>query len=984
MDFIPTGHFQVLATYGPPPPDYPTYPSPLVGHVIDLTAMPMEMDLPLEKIAARYHTSFACLGPFGAEYYLWSELKVRISQLTTTIASSSDGILEEMTNEGIVRRIVPKGLPEELARLSGILDKFAPIFEPPAEIEGEAASMTDVSREWCTPQVQALVDALLKHYNAAFQCIVFVEQRHIASALAVMLGRLPELRGKIRTADLVGHSQGRGEALGKGMGSTGQQDIVKAFRLGTVNLRECIVPVYNRDRTFIFILVVVATSVAEEGLDFPSCDLVVRFDPLQHMVGYLQSRGRARSRTSTFVVMVQEGNETHLSRYLAFSQAEPELKQYYQEQSMRELTPEPELEEGEVEEEADDPDDLAARERYVVPSTLSVLTYHSAIAMLGHLCSIIPRDRYTPAHAPKYIGDFAVTLKLPSCLPLPAEYLIYAGPMRKTKKEAKAAVAFMAVKKLHELGVFDDYLLPVRAGNEDLEDADGRRIPPTRHIPDMMEVSVHDPWVMGTTLWRHVITVNGNATAALITGTRLPPTGFRYQGDLVRLWNSKRVVLDMPRKQREIMQEYTRTGLWWCCTGRGIRSVDLACYLVPITSYYEPDYDLMERTNAHPYGIPSWEGVSEKEYPHILCINHREFGRPLIIHRIRYDLTPMSTPLPGTPAAGYATYHEFWVKKWARKGVPADVPEDGPLAEVYHVPRRIAASFSLPHLSADAGKPTPKQPTTFFVPFAFLRRADLSGDIWRTYHLLPRIIHRATGVYRALRMRAELGLPPIPTDLLVEATTLPSTTAGWSNQRLETLGDSVLKIAAIVYLLNKFRYRHEGQLDHFRVNAVSNVSLLARAKEVGLEHYLSSESVHGRAWRWVLPEEAGPETLHPVRRAMRIFARKSLADCMEAILGAAFLHGGMDTALQAGASLGLCMGGPLPLGLHYGRKPAPRSAAALYNALQAELDYEFHDGEILAEASRHPSFDHTGLPSYQRLEFLGDGTGPYPQILFRP
>lgn len=42
-----------------------------------------------------------------------------------------------------------------------------------------------------------------------------------------------------------------------------------------------------------------ATSVAEEGLDIPDCNLVVRFDLYHTLIQYVQSRGRARHSDST-------------------------------------------------------------------------------------------------------------------------------------------------------------------------------------------------------------------------------------------------------------------------------------------------------------------------------------------------------------------------------------------------------------------------------------------------------------------------------------------------------------------------------------------------------------------------------------------------------------------------------------------------------------------------------------------------------------
>jgi superfamily II DNA/RNA helicase len=51
--------------------------------------------------------------------------------------------------------------------------------------------------------------------------------------------------------------------------------------------------------------VLFATSVAEEGMDIPSANCVIRFDAIQTPVSLVQSRGRARQQDSSFVVMAE-------------------------------------------------------------------------------------------------------------------------------------------------------------------------------------------------------------------------------------------------------------------------------------------------------------------------------------------------------------------------------------------------------------------------------------------------------------------------------------------------------------------------------------------------------------------------------------------------------------------------------------------------------------------------------------------------------
>jgi endoribonuclease Dicer len=154
-----------------------------------------------------------------------------------------------------------------------------------------------------------------------------------------------------------------------------------------------------------------------------------------------------------------------------------------------------------------------------------------------------------------------------------------------------------------------------------------------------------------------------------------------------------------------------------------------------------------------------------------------------------------------------------------------------------------------------------------------------------------------------------------------------------------------------------------------RRNSVSNRVLLARAKEIGLERLLTSEPSAMRKWR---PSTGDGGFIDGVWFAKRKFARRSLQDCMEALLGVGFLCGGIDMALHVGTALELCFGGTDPWPRRYiMREPSP--VPLLFDDLQKALGYEFRSGELLIEAITHPSFQSESA-CYQRLEFLGDGT----------
>ena len=54
---------------------------------------------------------------------------------------------------------------------------------------------------------------------------------------------------------------------------------------------------------------IVATSVAEEGVDWPECELVVSLYPPSTLTALVQMRGRARKKNSKFVVLCSSEEE---------------------------------------------------------------------------------------------------------------------------------------------------------------------------------------------------------------------------------------------------------------------------------------------------------------------------------------------------------------------------------------------------------------------------------------------------------------------------------------------------------------------------------------------------------------------------------------------------------------------------------------------------------------------------------------------------
>ncbi|KAF9646833.1 hypothetical protein BDM02DRAFT_3180798 [Thelephora ganbajun] len=932
---------EIIKQYSSPPMEYPSYPVPTLWNRCDTIPRSPDIAIPWVKIQTRYRVAYESLGPCGAEMFLHAELKQQVRYLLDTAVP--DG--------GFALELEPRPL-----RVNGggnrpdLVKKLDQILQLLTQYDGHFAGATGKALDptWCTPKVIALVDILLDNYHEDFQSIVFVEQRHVATSLAELINRLPNATGRLKCAVLLGHGATDNSAASiKGMPTRVQGDVVRMFRKREVN-------------------VLLATSVAEEGLDFPACDLVIRFDPVQHMVGYVQSRGRARHHTSTFVILVEEGNAHQLARYQALKKSEPELRLIYQTRDTTTV--------GDSFED-DGTSDASLGERYVVPKTGAILSYATATSLLNRLCALIPRDTFTPPQTPRYAGDFVSTLTLPASLPLPQELLTFTGPEKPTKREAKRAVAFMAVKRLHELNVFDDYMLPSKGSRARVyEDADGRPVPSTKNLPDMLDVLVRDPWVLNDKNFLHVIYVDGVPTAGLLTGSSLPQVEMTIQDALFIMEVGTPFEIQQPQEwdKLRMFQDYTRAGLWWCVTHRNISTPVAAC-MVPLTEGLLPDFTAIQEAVDNPFGSHDWSTIDERHHDNLLVMNGKVHGRPLLLRSVRRDLTPMSPPAPGSREACFPTYREYWIQKYTRKGIEPIIPPDCPLIEIQHFPREQSSLYSTESLrGVDGSQPSIPVGPKSLLPLYLCRQLSIPKAMWKTFRVLPILMRRATDLWRARQAVVELSLPPMQLHILAEALTLPCANASFDNQRLETLGDSVLKLCTVVYIFHKFPFRHEGQLDAIRRCCVSNRTLLARAQAIGLERFLSPEIQSMRVWPYTVHGNCDPSQARGGRLVERSFPRRSLQECMESTLGAAFLSGGIPAALRAGVALGLSFGGPVPWPLRYGWRLKHVNVSPLFTSLTERLGYEFKCGNLLIEAASHPSFQYTALPSYQRLEFLGD------------
>ncbi|MFX0132711.1 MAG: DEAD/DEAH box helicase [Candidatus Hodarchaeota archaeon] len=137
-----------------------------------------------------------------------------------------------------------------------------------------------ISKNIDHPKIEAL-ELILKeqlHENETSRIIVFIHYRVSAQKVVETLTNL----NKIKPIRFIGQQSKRGD---KGLSQKEQIEILQKFRKGEYN-------------------VLVATSVAEEGLDISECDLVVFYDAVPSSIRTIQRRGRTGRKSPGKVIML--------------------------------------------------------------------------------------------------------------------------------------------------------------------------------------------------------------------------------------------------------------------------------------------------------------------------------------------------------------------------------------------------------------------------------------------------------------------------------------------------------------------------------------------------------------------------------------------------------------------------------------------------------------------------------------------------------
>ncbi|KAI0087899.1 P-loop containing nucleoside triphosphate hydrolase protein [Irpex rosettiformis] len=945
------------------------------------------------------------LGVWAADWYIWKVLQ-QIKE-------------QQMFHTGIMAAWQAKE-KAYLLRLTSLIAVEQVSYEP------------EVILASSSPKVHTLIQCLMAEERSVrmegdiYSGIVFATRRAAVVALVEILSSLPALQERFRIGCLLGTSNSiqRRDFLDitRDFVKETATQTLKDFKIGDKNL-------------------VVATSVAEEGLDIQACGNVIRFNPPDNMVSWAQSRGRARKQKSTYVIMFGR-DATAVSKIAEWEQMEREMVALYTDFNR---------EQEEVVTEGLELDDPI---QFKVDTTGALLTLDSAIGHLHHFCSILPRSGNGPClpifdldppemeegwHSlnpapgvPEYKGPWGATCILPR--QVRSELRKYTvSCVYPSKRSARNHAAFFAYYNLYQNGLLNDHLLPLTSVIEPDEDGAVKLLlQEVEERAGLANVPIQmDPWLIAkdeVQWWYNELSIGDLPPLFLFTrvplplfhGNEFPMLYVPGKGAIKVSIHSTAADVDVDDDDViEKATEYTRRMFASLYNARMEPGKTDFCYAFLPMEESKADARWDQRKQWQQHRLE--EGISsrlqnadrvnadalakEYDYPLDMALVRSNEKYDKVLRFIGWHYGPLSEEEEEELRDRYDGFPDFELTF--------------PLLYVQPFPKR--ANFLIP-LDSDQSGLSHERPFLLHPKFATL---DMSSAETVQYAFqLPSVLHWLSSAITVNDMRSTLlgpspPLSSIPFPLLKAAITASASQEIDNYQRLETLGDTVLKFATSINLFSQYPLWHEGYLARRKDHAVSNSRLAKDAMRLGLEKWIIRDQfVPKRKWRPRYVDEStlpksrkqikreeeeckdaeeedvdkdadaevdadakGKSREPPARKKKKRtqnLSTKMLADVVESLIGAAYEHGSFDLGVEAIKLFGIgietwdtvpnCVEKVLSRVEHVNDLP-PQLAL-----VEEMLGYRFSLPILLVEALTHGSYtgDIVDTVSYERLEFLGD------------
>ncbi|KAH0026831.1 P-loop containing nucleoside triphosphate hydrolase protein, partial [Aureobasidium melanogenum] len=663
---------------------------------------------------------------------------------------------------------------------------------------------------------------------------------------------------------------------------------------------------------------IIATSVLEEGIDISSCQTVICFDAPLNLVSFVQRRGRARKKDSKYIILLADDDDK--GEPAQWNQLEDRMKAAYEDE-YRNAQLAAQLEQ--IHEFED--------RKYEIQSTGALLTLDNAKSHLNHFCATLQTANHVdhrPVFECRTDAENLITARvlLPSSVSQKFRTAVSAHSW-KTERAAMKDAAFQACVALHRGGLLNDHLLPPH-----IQTPDQAR----QNRPGLTKVAMkNDPWELRTTdLWfRHVVELEIKGQPGISMAMFLPVECPKI--DDIKLYWSMHItglakiglgqLCELSEEEADRNQKTTETMLL---------SVLAPADLANATGRYAAMFDPLDQPPMTPLSRKSRPAIEQLS----MVQNAADVG--LVQVNVQQGRSYVFQSIQGQDqqileATRFPKKRDFLTR-------PAEESKKNRLSR-----ETLAIS----------------QCTINILPARYSFFAAC----------IPSILHKVETAILAARLRDTI-LKPVGIknlQLIIEGTTSGAADFTASYERLEYLGDAVLKYCTHVQLAAQHPEWPESHLTAEKGRTNGNASLSRAALSSGVDRFISTTKFTGNHWKppilCTAPKDKNDKTVDR--------STKTLADVVEALIGASYMDQGLGGALA-------CIRIFLPneqwldhttcLSSLLSQTPALSKIPPFLDTVEKLIDYKFANPSLLLEALTHSSFSSPEAPSYERLEFLGD------------
>ncbi|TLD21123.1 hypothetical protein PspLS_09029 [Pyricularia sp. CBS 133598] len=798
-------------------------------------------------------------------------------------------------------------------------------------------------------KLQALLK-ILRGCEGSSVGIIFVKERATAGILSQLLAIIPDINARYKVGCMVGTSRyvSRKKSIHEVLQQGDDLISLEKFRSGAINL-------------------LVATSVLEEGIDVPACNLVICFDMPPNLKSFIQRRGRARMRESKLHLLVEEDSQASIKDW---GELEAAMKQRY-EDDMRQLDHLVQVEED------DDMDVPPLHSR----TTTAKVTVDDAKGHLEHFCRVVTGSQQYVDASPEYlvitkttalaggkpIPILGVTVLLPASLP-PNLREAHSSRDWISERSAKKDAALQAYKMLYEAGLINEHLLPIRESDFVDREVDGR--------PSLVEVQEQwNPWPFIAEAWE-----NGSSNLTIHRRRlQLTDQDGMLMGELDAL-------LPVPFPPISLLKIYwiQHSEHPWTVSFDPDLTMSRPGSIDPtseIQQALEQTQILLDMAFGHRFSVSEQSKALRVIWPNrtlkLQMMGGQPFSREVceahgsdyIIRSSGRDPYIFKSWLPVKPPLDLVRGY------WKAKPDQEEPSADAPWVAVKRLPKNcgFVKNSTMPmELPKEQQAPSKKR-FDYIIPEHLCTFDIIPATLVQLGMLVPSITQAMEPyfVVQELLQRTALGsLDFKDNDLVMMAITASSAGELTNYERIEFLGDAILKLGTAVTCATNNLHFPEGYLSLLKDRLVSNSRLCKAALALGLDQFIITRQNSLKQWRNMLKAPEPPSN-------KRKMSTKTLADVTEALIGAAFIEGGMNKALR-------CISLMIP---DERWRSLDESRVILYEAalndvplpstlepLEELLGYSFNKKSLLIEAVTHASYNIPGSAgnSLERLEFLGD------------